>query len=221
MTAMTVEQMRQMLLFVADGIIASKPYLTEVDSKIGDGDHGIGMEIGFGKVKEAVSGKTYGNAAALFQEAGIDMLNSMGGASGVIFSTLFLGGAKGLPGGEEITPSEMSGFFTRSLNAVKARGGASVGDKTMVDALEPACLAMEEISARDCGFEELFAQAETAAQKGMEDTKQMVAKFGRAKSLMDRSLGYQDAGATSVYLMFRLMHQWALQNLSNSLGGER
>ncbi len=121
MTAMTVEQMRQMLLFVADGIIASKPYLTEVDSKIGDGDHGIRMEIGFGKSERG------GERQNLWQRRLVSggrhrHAQFHGGASGVIFSTLFLGGAKGLPGGEEITPSEMSGFFTRSLNAVKARG---------------------------------------------------------------------------------------------------
>ena len=94
MTVMTIEDLRQMLLFVADRMISSKPYLTEVDSKIGDGDHGIGMEIGFQKVKSVLSLKPYDNAAKLFQDAGLAMLNSMGGASGVIFGTLFLGGVK-------------------------------------------------------------------------------------------------------------------------------
>ena len=140
------------------------------------------------------------------------MLNSMGGASGVIFGTLFLGGVKGLAETGELTPADVSGFFMRSLGAIKARGGAAVGDKTMVDALEPACLAMEEASRKGCDFSELFYCAEIAAEQGLEATKNMVAKFGRAKSLMERSLGYQDAGATSVYLMFQAMNQWARQN---------
>lgn len=212
MTVMTIEDLRQMLLFVADRMISSKPYLTEVDSQIGDGDHGIGMEIGFQKVKSVLSLKPYDNAAKLFQDAGLAMLNSMGGASGVIFGTLFLGGVKGLAETGELTPADVSGFFMRSLGAIKARGGAAVGDKTMVDALEPACLAMEEASRKGCDFSELFYCAEIAAEQGLEATKNMVAKFGRAKSLMERSLGYQDAGATSVYLMFQAMNQWARQN---------
>lgn len=214
MTVMTVEDLRQMLMFVADHLISNKPYLTEVDSKIGDGDHGIGMEIGFQKVKDVLSLKPYSHAAKLFQDVGLAMLNSMGGASGVIFSTLFLGGVKGLTETEELTPEILSGFFTRSLATIKARGGAAVGDKTMVDALEPACLAMEAACRNGCSIPELFARAEEAAQKGMEATKEMVAKFGRAKSLMERSLGYQDAGATSVYLIFQAMSQWAQQNLA-------
>ena len=152
MTVMTIEDLRQMLLFVADRMIRDKPYLTEVDSKIGDGDHGIGMEIGFQKVKSVLSLKPYDNAAKLFQDAGLAMLNSMGGASGVIFGTLFLGGVKGLAETGELTPADVSGFFMRSLGAIKARGGAAVGDKTMVDALEPACLAMEEASRKGCDF---------------------------------------------------------------------
>ena len=212
MSAMTLDQLRDMLLFTADRIIENKPYLTEVDSKIGDGDHGIGMEIGFQKAKETLSGKEFSSAPEMFRAVGMAMLNSMGGASGVIFGTLFFGGAKGADPQAPITPEFLAAFFAKSLAAIKARGGAQVGDKTMVDALEPACLALEESAKNGAGFPQALEKAAEAARTGMESTKQMVAKFGRAKSLMERAVGFQDAGATSVYLIFQAMEDWAREN---------
>lgn len=96
MRELTWQQTRQMLLFVADEIIAQKPFLTEIDSKIGDGDHGIGMETGMKKVKARLAATEEGtDVYQLLTETGKAMLMSMGGASGVIFGTMFLGGAKG------------------------------------------------------------------------------------------------------------------------------
>lgn len=212
MKNISVEQLRRMLLFVGDAVIESKPYLTEVDSKIGDGDHGIGMEIGFLKVKSVIGEKAYTGVVELFRETGMAMLNSMGGASGVIFSSIFLGGMKGAANGDSVDAAYLSAWFLRSLEAIKKRGGASVGDKTMVDAFEPACKAMEEAAAEGCDLNVLFAKAQEAAFAGMESTKDMVAKFGRAKSLMERAIGFQDAGATSVYIIFKAMARWVREN---------
>lgn len=206
---MKTSEVKAMVLYVADAVIASKPYLTEVDSKIGDGDHGIGMEIGFKKVKDTVGGKEYGTVVDLFRETGMAMLNSMGGASGVIFSSIFLGGMKGAEKKDEIDPMYLAEYFVRSLEAIKARGKAQIGDKTMVDAFEPACLAMKAAAEEGLDFADCFAKAEAAAEAGLESTKDMVAKFGRAKSLMERAVGFQDAGATSVHIIFKAMCEWA------------
>ncbi len=204
---LSAEDTRNMLLYVADKIIASKPYLTEVDSAIGDGDHGIGMAGGMQKAKKKLL-KMQGeeNAYYLFETAGQAMLMSMGGASGVIFGSLYLAGAKGMAPKETITAEDLAKMEKKSLDAIQERGGAQVGDKTMVDALSPAVDALEANAGK--GLFEMLKAAEEAARCGMEDTKKYVAKFGRAKSLLERAIGHQDAGATSVYLIFQGMREF-------------
>ena len=207
MKKIDTEEMRGLVLAIADRIIASKPLLTEVDSQIGDGDHGIGMETGFRAVQDAVSGAAFSSINELFRQTGMAMLNSMGGASGVIFSTIFLGGIRGMPELPEVTCGEFAAMMQRSLEAIQKRGGAQPGDKTMVDAFAPACSAM--LGYRGDDFAELFACAAEAARQGVENTKRYVAKFGRAKSLMERAIGFQDAGATSVWILWQAAADWA------------
>ena len=204
---LNAEDTRNMLLYVADKIIANKPYLTEVDSAIGDGDHGIGMAGGMQKAKKKLL-KMQGeeNAYHLFETAGEAMLMSMGGASGVIFGSLYLAGAKGMEPKGVITAEDLAAMERKSLAAIQERGGAQVGDKTMVDALAPAVEALEANSGK--GLLEMLKATEEAARCGMENTKKYVAKFGRAKSLLERAIGHQDAGATSVYLIFQGMREF-------------
>nr|WP_106789493.1 dihydroxyacetone kinase subunit DhaL [Massilistercora timonensis] len=204
---LSAEDTRNMLLYVADKIIANKPYLTEVDSAIGDGDHGIGMAGGMQKAKKKLL-KMQGeeNAYHLFETAGEAMLMSMGGASGVIFGSLYLAGAKGMEPKGVITAEDLAAMERKSLAAIQERGGAQVGDKTMVDALAPAVEALEANSGK--GLLEMLKATEEAARCGMENTKKYVAKFGRAKSLLERAIGHQDAGATSVYLIFQGMREF-------------
>ena len=204
---LSAEDTRNMLLYVADKIIANKPYLTEVDSAIGDGDHGIGMAGGMQKAKKKLL-KMQGeeNAYHLFETAGEAMLMSMGGASGVIFGSLYLAGAKGMEPKGVITAEDLAAMERKSLAAIQERGGAQVGDKTMVDALAPAVEALEANSGK--GLLEMLKATEEAARCGMENTKKYVAKFGRAKSLLERAIGHQDAGATSVYLIFQGMGEF-------------
>lgn len=201
------QPMGNMLLYIADKIIANKPYLTEIDSAIGDGDHGIGMAGGMQKAKKKLL-KMAGeeNAYQLFETAGQAMLMSMGGASGVIFGSLYLAGAKGMDPKSVITSKDLADMEKKSLEAIQERGGAQVGDKTMVDALSPAVDALAANA--DKGLLEMLKAAEASAKQGVEDTKKYVAKFGRAKSLLERAIGHQDAGATSVYLIFQGMREF-------------
>ncbi len=205
--SLNVEDTRNMLLYVANKIIDNKPYLTEVDSAIGDGDHGIGMAGGMQKARKKLIGmKDEKNVYKYFEAAGQAMLMSMGGASGVIFGSLYLSGAKGMPEKESLSGGDLADMEKKSLEAIKQRGGAEVGDKTMVDALSPAVDAME--STREGTLLDVLKAAEDGAHQGMEDSKKYVAKFGRAKSLMERAVGHQDAGATSVYLIFQGMREF-------------
>lgn len=201
-----IETTRNMLLYTADQVIANKSLLTEIDSKTGDGDHGIGMARGMEKVKERLSKMSdCHDIYELFYETGKAMLMSMGGASGVIFGTLFMGGSSGHMPLQILTVKDLTLLFSESLEKIKIRGKASVGDKTMVDALEPAVLAMQNYS--EDILSALLAAAK-AAETGVENTKKYTAKYGRAKSLMERSIGFQDAGATSTWIIFRSMYEF-------------
>lgn len=208
LTELTAQNARDMLVYVADKVIAQKLYLTQIDSAIGDGDHGIGMAGGMQKAKYKLLAKdSFDNVYEVFETAGKAMLMSMGGASGVIFGSMYLAGAKGMDPKAMLTAQDFAAMERKSLTAIKERGKAQIGDKTMVDAMEPAVIAMEENYS--LGLTDMLRHAEEAAKKGVEDTKGYVAKFGRAKSLMERAIGHPDAGAVSVYLIFQGMREYA------------
>ncbi|MGN0413481.1 MAG: dihydroxyacetone kinase subunit DhaL [Lachnospiraceae bacterium] len=201
------EDARNMLIYVATKVIDKKAYLTEIDSAIGDGDHGIGMAGGMRRArKKLASMKGEENVYKIFETAGREMLNSMGGASGVIFGSLFLEGAKDMEAVKEIGGDELADMERKSLNAVQSIGKAEVGDKTMVDALSPAVTALEANKGKS--LLEMLKAAEQSAEEGVENTKKYVAKFGRAKSLLERAIGHQDAGATSVWLIIQGMREF-------------
>jgi dihydroxyacetone kinase-like protein len=210
MKTISIEQTTDMMLAVCDKLIESKPYLTEIDSRIGDGDHGIGMEIGMKAAKKSLlSQRPFATVNSVFSTIGMSMLGSMGGASGVIFGSMFLSGAKQIPSASELSGPFVSRMMQKSLEAIKKRGGAHVGDKTMVDALEPAVIAMQSADQQD--LVSVLAAAEQAAGIGVERTKGYIAKYGRAKSLFKRAIGYQDAGATSVHIILEAMYRYVLE----------
>lgn len=207
MTNLNIQQTKEMLLAAANAIIASVPLLTEVDRVIGDGDHGVGIGGGMEKAKEALEKMDQpADINSLFKNMGMAMINSMGGASGVIFGTMFLGGVKGLPAKTELDCATMAQMCRKSVDAIKQRGQAQVGDKTMVDAYEPAVEAMEAYAGDDLA--EMLSAAAEAAEKGVESTKNFIAKFGRARYLGERALGHQDAGATSVSIIVSAMRDY-------------
>lgn len=206
-----VAQTKDMLIYVADSIIKNKPYLTEIDSQIGDGDHGIGMAGGLEKAKaKLLAAESFEDVNQEFKLVGHTMLMSMGGASGVIFGTMFEGGAKTLDSRKNLDCAAITDLMKGSRDAIAKRDKAKVGDKTMLDAFVPAVEAMENAKTDDLAV--LLSAAEKAAKQGMENTKNYIAKFGRAKSLMERSIGYQDAGATSVWIIFNAMKEF-VENL--------
>jgi dihydroxyacetone kinase phosphoprotein-dependent L subunit len=199
---------KEMFLYVAEKIIDNKPLLTQIDSEIGDGDHGIGMSIGFGEAAGKLAGMESGAINEVFTTIGSSMLKTMGGASGVIFGTLFSGGVRGLPQIAQLDLPILADIMERGLNAVIARGKAQLGDKTMVDALAPAVESLKQSVSKDASFIEALDSAVAAGHAGVESTKGYVAKFGRAKSLGERAVGHQDAGATSVWIILSAMSEW-------------
>ena len=214
MKSLSACQLKNMLIRVCDDIINSKSLLTEVDSAIGDGDHGIGMETGMKKAKAALEMTDSENVYEYFKLMGKSMLMSMGGASGVVFGSMFLSGGRNNDSISSINLKQLGEVFLNSLNEIKVRGGARVGDKTMVDALEPAVYAL--VNSKDDSILIGLSDAADAAKKGVESTKNFEAKFGRAKT-QGSTIGYQDPGATSVWLIFNSMKDYVAE-LTNELG---
>ena len=208
MSTIGIDKTVEMIIASCESIIASKDLLTEVDSKIGDGDHGIGMSGGMEKVKaELLEKAPFEDINTVFKTAGMAMLNSMGGASGVIFGSLFLGGIKKMEKITELDGETFSVMMRKALDTVKMRGKAEVGDKTMVDSLEPAVLAMEALGDKT-DLKNVLNAASKAAEQGVEDSKKYIAKFGKAQYLGERAVGFQDAGATSISIIFRAMFEY-------------
>lgn len=207
MNKITVKQSKEMIIAACDAIVKSKPLLTEVDSVIGDGDHGIGMAGGMSKAKEELlANESFEDINSVFKTTGMAMLNSMGGASGVIFGSMFLGGIKKLEKLTELDGENFTIIMRKSLESIKERGKAQVGDKTMIDALEPAVIAMEKADKSD--LVALLEIAKDASAQGVEDSKKFIAKFGKAQYLGERAIGFQDAGATSTSIIFKAMYDY-------------
>lgn len=199
-----------MLNHVAAGIEASKDQLTEADIAIGDGDHGMGMARGFEAVRGKLAAESFTSLDQLFKTVGMTLMGTMGGASGAIFGTLFRGGSKNLANQTVFTSESLALLLGDGLNAIKERGKAKVGDKTMVDALEPA--AMKAQACVSAPLDESLPVVAEAAQQGMEYTKTIVATLGRAKTLGERALGHPDPGAVSMYLILNYMAEYVTQS---------
>lgn len=200
----TIEMVKQ----VALSIIDSEPYLTDADRNLGDGDHGLGMERGMKAVIEKIESSSFNQISDVFKSAGMAMMSSMGGASGALFGTLFRNGGKALDGEETLNSEGLKNFLNAANDGVKLRGGASPGDKTMIDALEPAA---REASENSLPLYELISLVSQAADRGKEESKDMIATMGRAKTLGERSLGHPDAGACSVAIILKSMSEFINQ----------
>ncbi len=206
--SLTAEEVKSMLLCVADQIIASEPQLSEADRNLGDGDHGLGMARGFTAVKEKLAGMSGADGVdKLFTSAGMAMISSMGGASGALFGTLFRDGGKALAGATELTSAGMAVFLRGACDGVMARGKAKPGDKTMIDALHPATEAAQALTAEPL-FTALPGIA-AAGEAGREASKALIATLGRAKTLGPASIGHPDAGACSIAIILRTMSDFA------------
>jgi dihydroxyacetone kinase-like protein len=203
---LTVKEAQDMFLHVARKMEESKDLLTQADKAIGDGDHGVGMARGFESVRQKLDGQSFGNIGDLLKSIGRALMTSIGGAAGAVFGTFFTGAAKNLEGKCEFNSETLSLMLLDGLQAVKDRGKAKTGDKTMVDALEPAAWKSKEL--RSSPLDEALIVVAEEARQGMEKTKEMVATIGKAKSLGQRSLGHPDPGSVSTYLILKSMMEY-------------
>ena len=203
---MKAEDLKRALIRVCDKILDNEDKLTAADAYIGDGDHGIGMTRGFKEAKVKLESTFSEDIAIYFDVVGDALFLKSGGASGAIFGTLFKTIAESTKNSQYLTVGLLHLALQSALDAVMKLGGAVPGDKTMVDALHPAC----KISNTEMTLIDALKAITDAALKGVENTKQMVAKHGKAKSLGDRAVGYPDPGSITLSLIFSAIYEYAV-----------
>lgn len=196
------EELRSFLLTFADLILRSKDELNSMDAECGDGDFGSGMFMAFSDVRKTLVEAHGDDIGVLLTKVGHSILSIAGGASGPMFGTLFLEAGKLATGKNEVGATEIALMLDQSLHRIRARGGARVGDKTLVDALEPAVSTLKEILSSKIELHQAFERAAEAAREGCESTKRLTAKHGKARYLGEQTLGFVDPGAYVISLLF-------------------
>ena len=186
-------------------VTEQRAYLTELDSAIGDADHGVNMARGFAAVMAKLEEGTPATADELFKSVGMTLVTSVGGASGPLYGTFFL--RMGMTAGAvtEFDGAALAAALRAGLDGIVARGKAELGDKTMFDALAPALDAFDGAVADGKSPAEAAAAAADAAEKGRDATEPLVARKGRASYLGERSAGHLDPGAASSALLLRCL----------------
>ncbi|GGS59320.1 MULTISPECIES: dihydroxyacetone kinase subunit DhaL [Streptomyces] len=182
---------RRWMTAAAASVEREANHLTELDSAIGDADHGSNLQRGFAAVTEVLEKDAPATPGAVLTLAGRRLISTVGGASGPLYGTLLRRTGKALGDDDEVTRTQFAQAFAAGVAAVGQLGGAQAGDKTMLDALLPAAEALA-VS---------FDGAVDAARAGAEATVPMQARKGRASYLGERSIGHQDPGATSAALL--------------------
>jgi dihydroxyacetone kinase-like protein len=204
-TELDIPETKALLSAAARAIISSKDQLTKADQDIGDGDHGVGMARGFAALEKATA-KEVRTVGQLFRGCGLALMTASGGASGVVFGTLFQGAADNLRG-NVFDAEALVLALEGGLKAVQDRGKAKVGDKTMVDALAPAAVAARLALAKGGSLEEVAAAAARSAAGGMESTRGLVAKIGKAKAVGERTIGFVDPGALTTSILLNAISE--------------
>lgn len=205
----TKQQIVQWLEDSADVFQNEQDFLTELDREIGDSDHGLNMNRGFQKVKEKLPSVADKDIGTILKTTGMTLLSSIGGASGPLYGTFFIRAATSVMSKEELSLVELTKMLQDGMDGIVQRGRAEVGEKTMIDTWNGIMTSLKQdqnISVYDA-LNTAVANAEVA----MKSTIPMQARKGRASYLGERSIGHQDPGATSTYLLFTALRNASAQ----------
>ena len=209
MSSLDTKQMAAIVEGMAKKIEAEKEYLTEFDNEIGDGDHGINLARGFEAVEKKLPSLAGGDIGALLKGVGMQLVSTVGGASGPLYGTAFMKAGMACKGLTEIDGPAFVKAMEAAVDGIKMRGKATEGEKTMLDALCPALKVMQDDVTAGKSLKEALQDAAQAAEKGVEYTKTIIATKGRASYLGERSLGHQDPGATSSLYLLQVLAEMA------------
>jgi len=200
---MTNEDNLRWLEHIADVLHENAAYLTQLDSPIGDADHGVNMDRGFKAVRDKFPSMAEMDISTQLKTVGMTLVSTVGGASGPLYGTAFLRAGTAVAGKGELDTADIVAMLEAFLGGIVARGKANPGEKTMVDALAPAVNTAKQALAEGVTAKELAQRAAQAAEEGMKATVPLLATKGRASYLGERSIGHQDPGATSSWLILR------------------
>jgi dihydroxyacetone kinase-like protein len=202
---MTKSQVLKWLEATAAVIEENRQYLTDLDSPIGDADHGINMDRGFKKIVSKLPGVEEKDIGAILKTSGMALITSVGGAAGPLYGTFLMDAGKAVAGKMELSDDDLVALLDAGLKGVVRIGRTNLEDKTMVDALHPAVEALRKACADGKDTIEALHLMTDAAHQGMKATIPMQARKGRASYLGERSIGHQDPGATSSYLFLKTL----------------
>ncbi len=205
--AMDVPALVKAISCATEALVAHKDYLTQLDSAIGDADHGINMERGFTKVRAKLDGGDYPDLGSVCRDVAMTLMASVGGASGPLYGTLFMRMSMKFKDQVRADLGLFAEALDEGLRGVVSLGKAELQDKTMVDALSPAVDALKKAAGQGKDLLSGLQEAVEAAEQGMESTIPLVARKGRASYLGERSAGHQDPGATSSYLLLSSFYE--------------
>lgn len=192
---------------VSAAVIAQKDYLTSLDAKIGDGDHGLNMARGFHAALEAVDEMDdTTKPAPVLHAIGKALIQNVGGAAGPLYGTGFLRAAEACDDSTTLNVTSIEKLLGAAIEGIKARGRADRGDKTMLDTLIPLHECFLPENAGDRPLLTVLARGAEAAKAGVDYTKKIPAKKGRASLVGERSIGVEDPGAMSAFIMYRALY---------------
>ncbi|MEW2395772.1 dihydroxyacetone kinase subunit DhaL [Streptomyces sp. NPDC046862] len=193
---------------IAAAVDQHKDHLTQLDSAIGDADHGVNMHRGFSAVTTALDGLEPDTVGALLVKAGTTLISSVGGASGPLYGGAFRAIGRTLDT-SKATPQEFAHALAAGLDSIQRLGAAAPGDKTMIDAYTPALAAFQQQADAGADLATAALAAADSAEDGLRATAPLQARKGRASYLGARSIGHQDPGAASTALVFRALAETA------------
>ncbi len=203
----TKETVLKFIDIFGDKMQEHRQALTDMDQAIGDGDHGINMSRGMKAVAEKREDLAQKNIADLLKDVGMTLVSKVGGASGPLYGTAFLKASMVCKDKEELNAQDLSDILKALKDGVVTRGKATVGEKTILDALVPAIEAYDKALEEQKPAKEAMLEAEKAAFEGVEYTKTIIATKGRASYLGERSIGFQDPGATSMAYLIQSIQE--------------
>ncbi|MCC2250009.1 dihydroxyacetone kinase subunit L [Virgibacillus sp. AGTR] len=199
----TARDFKDYFILIVNMIEEQKDYLCELDRRIGDGDHGVTMSIGWQAVHERLLNELAEeeDSAKISLIVGKTFLNAVGSSVGPLYATGFMRGAKTIKNKSTVHTDDLVAYWLAFARGIKERGRSEVGDKTMVDTLEPFAKMLETKYKESNDFIAAYSEAIAAAKEGMESTKDLVSRKGRSSRLGERSVGALDPGATSAYFI--------------------
>jgi phosphoenolpyruvate---glycerone phosphotransferase subunit DhaL len=203
--SITIEHIKKTVERLSDIIIQNEVLFCELDSAAGDGDFGMSLAKGFREVKLQLETLDNSSIQSFLRDCSMIISEFCGGASGPIWGSAFAAAAKATKGKESLELSDLVLMFGDAVAAIQKRGGAKLGDKTLLDALIPAKEALKEAEQQGRSLKEAFVAAAAKAEEGSEATKKMVASKGRATYVGERSLNYPDAGAAAIGILLKTM----------------